>query len=146
LKDQRTELEQKQPAPFAKLGLSEFARFYDRVHLLAPLDGSSPEKDALARMESTPKPSASAEETDSECMICMENAIEVVLPDCNHAFCRKCLDEWTSVSKTCPMCRSHTESNDSLWIMAENPSADQLFTSLSEMLLKLQSDNASASN
>jgi hypothetical protein len=83
---------------------------------------------------------------DSECMICMENAVEVVLPDCNHAFCKKCLDEWTAVSKTCPMCRSHTESNDTLWIMAENPTADQLFSSLSELLNKLQTERASSSD
>lgn len=71
-------------------------------------------------------------------MICCDRSIEVVLPECNHAFCRQCLDEWTSVSKTCPMCRSTAESNDSLWIMAENPTPDQLFDSLSELLDKLR--------
>lgn len=106
------------------------------MHLLEPLESDPGNK---ASYKATTSDTAQSEsEEDAECMICMENAVEVVLPDCNHAFCRKCLDEWTAVSKTCPMCRSITESNDSLWIMAENPTAEQLFDSLSELLKKLQ--------
>lgn len=130
--------------PFARLGLSQFARFYDRVQLLAPLDTSKHGRTDITSSGTVKPPSDSSE--DSECMICMEKSVEVVLPDCNHAFCKKCLDEWTAVSKTCPMCRSHTESNDTVWIMAENPTADQLFTSLSELLEKLRSDPSASSN
>lgn len=121
---------------FAELDIDQFSRFYDRVHLLEPLDGPSG-KDGNGETNGSNIANSESEE-DAECMICMDNAVEVVLPDCNHAFCRKCLDEWTAVSKTCPMCRSITESNDSLWIMAENPTAEQLFDSLSELLQKLQ--------
>ena len=135
-------LKESQAKPFATLGLDQFARFYDRVHLLAPLDGPIPARSSLTSSGAV-KPGTDSTE-DSECMICMENAVEVVLPDCNHAFCKKCLEEWTAVSKTCPMCRSHTESNDTLWIMAENPTSDQLFSSLSDLLNKLRSEASSA--
>lgn len=112
--------------------------------MLAPLDTAKPGRGEITS-SGTVKPPADTSE-DSECMICMENSVEVVLPDCNHAFCKKCLDEWTAVSKTCPMCRSYTESNDTVWIMAENPTADQLFASLAELLEKLRSDQSGSSN
>lgn len=128
---------------YAQLDVDQFSRFYDRVRLLEPLDApSSSNGDDIADGASIAN---SESEEDAECMICMENAVEVVLPDCNHAFCKKCLEEWTAVSKTCPMCRSITESNDSLWIMAENPTAEQLFDSLSELLQKLQHGDQSRS-
>lgn len=138
------ELLRERPTPFVTLGLDQFARFYDRVHLLAPLDGTVPHINPLTSSGTIPSTTESTE--DTECMICMEHAIEVVLPDCNHAFCRKCLDEWTSVSKTCPMCRSYTESNDTLWVMAENPTSDQLYTSLLDLLQKLRNESASSSD
>eukprot|EP00850_Spirogloea_muscicola_P018860 SM000177S03193 [mRNA] locus=s177:242881:244191:+ [translate_table: standard] len=44
-------------------------------------------------------------ELDTECGICMENAIDIALPRCNHAMCIKCYRDWRSRSESCPFCR-----------------------------------------
>lgn len=40
------------------------------------------------------------------CPICLKLKINFVKPDsCFHAFCSKCLYQWSTKKKTCPICR-----------------------------------------
>lgn len=44
---------------------------------------------------------------DNLCPICQEDWFEPVRNDaCPHVFCRGCLEEWTRIHQSCPMCRS----------------------------------------
>ena len=45
--------------------------------------------------------------SDTSCPICLNKKEDIQLKNtaCGHAFCVKCFDAWTSISKTCPLCR-----------------------------------------
>lgn len=46
-----------------------------------------------------------------DCPICYDKeASETV--DCNHKFCSTCLDTWTKINSTCPLCRAHIQRAD----------------------------------
>eukprot|EP00759_Apiculatamorpha_spiralis_P006117 PhF_6_TR13608/c0_g1_i1/m.21778 len=45
------------------------------------------------------------DDEDTNCPVCMERKKDAVLP-CGHAFCAKCMAEWSSHSNSCPLCRS----------------------------------------
>ena len=46
-----------------------------------------------------------------DCPICYEkHASETV--DCNHKFCSTCLDTWTKINSTCPLCRAPIQRAD----------------------------------
>jgi len=38
------------------------------------------------------------------CEICFDQPKQVVL-NCAHAFCEKCIEDWTKKEKACPFCR-----------------------------------------
>mmetsp|Transcript_17320 Transcript_17320/g.55609 ORF Transcript_17320/g.55609 Transcript_17320/m.55609 type:complete len:221 (-) Transcript_17320:113-775(-) len=60
---------------------------------------------------------------ENECPVCMEATAVVVLP-CSHAFCKKCLDDWTSRDDTCPLCRTALETEEEHWHLTEGTKAD----------------------
>ncbi len=40
------------------------------------------------------------------CPICLKNIKIPSKPDnCNHLFCKKCLEKWSNLRKQCPLCR-----------------------------------------
>ena len=47
------------------------------------------------------------------CSICLEENInnnELCKTNCNHIFCKKCLDDWFNKGKnTCPLCRDNID-------------------------------------
>lgn len=46
----------------------------------------------------------------NQCYVCLENKnIECLcITDCNHYFCKECLDKWFNVGKSsCPVCRKN---------------------------------------
>lgn len=45
----------------------------------------------------------SPEDGEKECPICFENKMCLLVYQCNHSFCKGCLQNW---SKVCPICRS----------------------------------------
>ena len=65
---------------------------------------------------------------DKECIICMENNIEIVL-QCSHAFCKKCYTDWKKRNNECPYCRStvmpDVDSED-IWTIDETDCLEEL--------------------
>lgn len=49
-----------------------------------------------------------------ECSICLDAAVEVVLP-CSHSFCAKCANDWRQNNPTCPCCRENLLEASSDW-------------------------------
>ena len=47
------------------------------------------------------------------CTICMKEELkneDIYTTDCNHSFCKECLDDWfQGGNQTCPLCRSHID-------------------------------------
>ena len=46
---------------------------------------------------------------ENQCYVCLENKVmdTLCITDCNHSFCKDCLDKWFNVGKTsCPICRT----------------------------------------
>lgn len=41
-----------------------------------------------------------------DCPVCLEKKSDVVT-DCNHQFCRGCIETWYKDKKNCPLCRNH---------------------------------------
>ena len=41
-----------------------------------------------------------------DCPVCMEKKADV-LTDCNHQFCRGCIEKWYQDKKNCPLCRNN---------------------------------------
>uniref|UniRef100_A0A7S3V3F7 RING-type domain-containing protein n=1 Tax=Aplanochytrium stocchinoi TaxID=215587 RepID=A0A7S3V3F7_9STRA len=59
------------------------------------------------------------EDETTMCPICLDSAIEYVLP-CNHAICESCYNDWTNRRSNCPMCRRELDEGDeeSLWVFS----------------------------
>ncbi|XP_020080307.1 uncharacterized protein LOC109714480 isoform X1 [Ananas comosus] len=57
-------------------------------------------------------------EREEECGICMEMNSKIVLPNCTHAMCLECYNDWNSRSQSCPFCRDSLKrvNSDHLWI------------------------------
>jgi hypothetical protein len=49
-----------------------------------------------------------------ECSVCLDAAVEVVLP-CSHSFCAKCAHDWRQNNPTCPCCRENLLEASSDW-------------------------------
>lgn len=51
-----------------------------------------------------------------ECVICYEQkeASEFTTTECDHCFCKSCLDNWTALKNSCPMCRKTIKTTESL--------------------------------
>jgi hypothetical protein len=49
----------------------------------------------------------------NSCAICMKEGLkneDIYTTDCNHSFCKSCLDDWFKRgNQTCPLCRSHID-------------------------------------
>jgi hypothetical protein len=42
-----------------------------------------------------------------ECPICMDEInTDVLITNCGHHFCQKCMDVWLNKNNTCPICRN----------------------------------------
>ena len=71
---------------------------------------------------------AAYEELDRECIICMENDIEIVL-QCSHAFCKGCYIQWQEMNKECPYCRSPIMpdvNSEDIWTIEETDCSGEL--------------------
>ena len=45
-------------------------------------------------------------QTPYECSICYEYHDSIMISNCNHTHCRKCLHSWTQIKRECPLCRT----------------------------------------
>lgn len=64
---------------------------------------------------------ASEDSNMEECCICMDQKAEVIL-SCVHCFCKTCIETWSDVNETCPLCRDKIHGKKDLWEMPERPS------------------------
>lgn len=54
---------------------------------------------------------SSAVENDRECIVCMDDTTQVVLP-CTHGFCAKCSETWFNHHRDCPVCRGEVSARN----------------------------------
>lgn len=78
-------------------------------------------------------------EREEECGICMEMNSKVVLPNCTHAMCLRCYQDWSSRSQSCPFCRDNLKKTcpGDLWIYVEDQDVVDMETVSSENLRRL---------
>jgi len=56
----------------------------------------------------------------TECSICLDNNVEIVLDKCMHAFCEKCVLGWSARNGSCPICRGEIhQSLKGAWNIAD---------------------------
>ncbi|XP_075664349.1 E3 ubiquitin-protein ligase SIRP1-like [Castanea sativa] len=71
--------------------------------------GISPEKPReLPGIEVMPRVIVTAEESDENCSICLEEfevGSEARVMPCKHRFHSSCIENWLRVRRTCPLCR-----------------------------------------
>ncbi|KAL9955559.1 hypothetical protein ACROYT_G036897 [Oculina patagonica] len=68
---------------------------------------------------------AAEDSPKDECCICMDRKAEVILA-CVHSFCKHCIDRWSDVNNTCPICRDEIHGNKDYWEMPEAPSKGEI--------------------
>ncbi|CAL1359908.1 unnamed protein product [Linum trigynum] len=58
-------------------------------------------------------------EREDECGICLEPCTKMVLPNCCHAMCIKCYQNWNTRSESCPFCRGSLKrvNSEDLWVL-----------------------------
>ncbi|CAN6287824.1 unnamed protein product [Urochloa humidicola] len=78
-------------------------------------------------------------EREEECGICMEMNSKVVLPNCTHAMCLICYQDWNSRSQSCPFCRDNLKKTcpGDLWIYVEDQDVVDMETVLKQNLNRL---------
>jgi len=55
------------------------------------------------------QPAITTQPEDIDCSICLEKkSIETKTLSCNHTFHKECIDKWTPIESTCPLCRRNT--------------------------------------
>jgi len=62
---------------------------------------------------------------NTECLICMDNKIEVSLP-CAHSFCTACISTWHDTNKSCPVCRDHLDKTEDCWEFTDLPDLEEI--------------------
>ena len=88
-------------------------------------------EEAEATEEKTAKAKSQKDEVedyDKECIICMENDIEIVL-QCSHAFCKDCYRKWKERNDACPYCRSTNMpdiNSEDIWTIEETDCLEEL--------------------
>lgn len=55
-------------------------------------------------------------EREDQCCICLQQAKNPVVYNCNHYFCYDCINHWANTSETCPLCRQELRPVDEWWI------------------------------
>lgn len=73
-----------------------------------------------------------AAEDIEECCICMDQKAEVIL-SCVHSFCRPCIERWSDVNNTCPVCRDVIHGNEDYWELPQRPSETEIGNFVLEM-------------
>lgn len=78
-------------------------------------------------------------ERDEECGICLEMNSKIVLPNCGHAMCMKCYNDWHSRSQSCPFCRDSLKGVKSgdLWVYTDDKDIIDMATVSRENLRRL---------
>lgn len=78
-------------------------------------------------------------EREEECGICMEKKSMVVLPNCSHALCMKCYQDWRGRSQSCPFCRDSLKGvkPGDLWIVTDESEITDLSLISRENLQRL---------
>ncbi|XP_061340518.1 RING-H2 finger protein ATL74-like [Gastrolobium bilobum] len=82
------------------------------------LNSGLKKKEMVALPTSTYNHSGSTPSSASICVICLVDFSDGdklrFLPSCNHRFHVACIDKWLLSHSSCPTCRNHLKSNDSL--------------------------------
>eukprot|EP01122_Echinamoeba_exundans_P009330 TRINITY_DN3270_c0_g1_i2.p1 TRINITY_DN3270_c0_g1~~TRINITY_DN3270_c0_g1_i2.p1 ORF type:complete len:212 (+),score=26.28 TRINITY_DN3270_c0_g1_i2:129-764(+) len=118
----------------------DFKQFYKFYHRMIQYLDSATTADASATAQPSPLlarktlSKKAEDDEDAECPLCLDRAAEVALAECNHAFCNKCLDEWTKRNPTCPMCRQQTSEDSEPWILTSEPESEEIFDHLLDFL------------
>ena len=47
----------------------------------------------------------SSNDDEDECSICLCEKIDETKINCNHTFCKECIEQWEKNNKSCPLCR-----------------------------------------
>eukprot|EP01018_Ginkgo_biloba_P022554 Gb_28381 [translate_table: standard] len=78
-------------------------------------------------------------EREEECGICLEPNSKIVLPNCGHAMCMTCYQEWHARSQSCPFCRDSLKRVNSrdLWIFTSSGEVVDMATLARENLKRL---------
>ncbi|TKY55296.1 zinc finger domain containing protein [Spatholobus suberectus] len=85
------------------------------------------------------KPSDMDLERENECGICLESCTKMVLPNCCHAMCINCYNDWNTRSESCPFCRRslrRVKSGD-LWVLTCSRDVIDMQTIYREDMLRL---------
>ncbi|XP_055371120.1 RING finger protein 141-like [Condylostylus longicornis] len=96
--------------------------------------------------QSVPKSPTDSENSDdsddhaSECCICLERKIEVLLP-CTHVFCSPCIEQWNINNKTCPVCNETLENTNESWVMPDIPGVEEISDEICSELMDLSKEN-----
>ncbi|XP_061366563.1 E3 ubiquitin-protein ligase AIRP2-like isoform X2 [Gastrolobium bilobum] len=78
-------------------------------------------------------------ERENECGICLESCTKMVLPNCCHAMCIKCYNDWNTRSESCPFCRGslkRVKSGD-LWVLTCSSEVIDVQTIYREDMMRL---------
>ncbi|KAK7389163.1 hypothetical protein VNO78_23998 [Psophocarpus tetragonolobus] len=78
-------------------------------------------------------------EREHECGICLESCTKMVLPNCCHAMCINCYNDWNTRSESCPFCRGslkRVKSGD-LWVLTCSRDVTDMHTICTEDMLRL---------
>jgi hypothetical protein len=103
----------------------------------SPTPGAAVVRKATLVSRGTPGgPVVEADPDAKECPICMDAAPDIILP-CAHAFCKRCLGQWSGKSAECPLCRQAQGDEDEQWVLANEPSPAEIGAHLLRFLASL---------
>ena len=84
-----------------------------------------------------------------DCCICMTKIRNMCNLECNHHFCYKCIENWSILKQTCPICRNpfsmdNINNNTRLTrSMSKKSRKDRLFSYLNNLLSEINNFNNS---